>query len=367
MSLTLPTICHTYPELSALYESTVKTLSEQALYARIVNAAFSEETLRNKGAILSEEGCSFLVRIKKAHPARLFVLSLDSMKKVGSGKFSTVYSVEDIVSHQFFAFKILTPEYKRRSLREIRKAKTLLKEINPKAEAPGIQQAPLAIIGISRKSKALLERVGSLEILYESDLFTRIDSLYNHYNLETNTRLEILATCTQILQGVVLLHQAKISHGDIKPDNILLKGKGAFLADFAGAKKAAELSKKPSTSPITNRYNLEWDVILEDNAVDEENWEKVHEIKTKRDVFQVGVTIAMLLTCAWPFPPIDAKDQETYLNVSSNFYSRYLNRDWPATLSYDLKKLLDQMLHQNLKTRLSAQEALNSWKKIWPK
>jgi len=41
----------------------------------------------------------------------------------------------------------------------------------------------------------------------------------------------------QIFRGLLFIHQLKIAHRDIKPHNILYKGKKAAICDFGSAKR----------------------------------------------------------------------------------------------------------------------------------
>ena len=66
---------------------------------------------------------------------------------------------------------------------------------------------------------------------------------------------DILGIIRQILEGVVFLHEHKIMHRDIKPDNILWKDRHIFLIDFGLAKqKRSKGSQHWTTRVVTSTY-----------------------------------------------------------------------------------------------------------------
>ena len=66
---------------------------------------------------------------------------------------------------------------------------------------------------------------------YEGDLYNHI-----RQNKRTLTTFDIKLISYQIFRGLLFIHQLKIAHRDIKPHNILYKGKKIALCDFGSAK-----------------------------------------------------------------------------------------------------------------------------------
>ena len=66
---------------------------------------------------------------------------------------------------------------------------------------------------------------------YEGDLYN-----YIRQNKKTMTTFDIKIISYQIFRGLLFIHQLKIAHRDIKPHNILYKGKKIALCDFGSAK-----------------------------------------------------------------------------------------------------------------------------------
>ena len=67
---------------------------------------------------------------------------------------------------------------------------------------------------------------------YEGDLY----SLIKKNGKKGLTSMDIKIISYQILRGLLFIHQVKIAHRDIKPHNILYKGKKVAICDFGSAK-----------------------------------------------------------------------------------------------------------------------------------
>ena len=70
---------------------------------------------------------------------------------------------------------------------------------------------------------------------YDGDLFSYIKNNTTSSRPSLNS-FEIKIISYQILRGLMYIHSKKISHRDIKPHNILLKGKKIAICDFGSAK-----------------------------------------------------------------------------------------------------------------------------------
>jgi len=67
---------------------------------------------------------------------------------------------------------------------------------------------------------------------YDGDLF----NLIKQNGRKGLNIMDIKILSYQIFRGLLFIHQLKISHRDIKPHNILYKGKKVAICDFGSAK-----------------------------------------------------------------------------------------------------------------------------------
>lgn len=379
------------PAFTTLYNITLDELKNNYkgkkldLYTKIIKEAFTQETLECKGALVEgredeqQDPRPFLVRIKKPKESgnaistgRIFVIRLYKKEFIDEGSVSEVYKVDEVVKKQQLALKTLIPTengYSQKHLQAVRKAKQMLKTLNPSGNTPGIVEKPLALIGLSNPKdgsapSGRLEWVGSLEALYESDLYDRLNIFQQNPDLVNNTKPERRAICRQLLEALVTLHEKKFTHGDIKIDNILIKGQEesviAHLSDFGGAKTEAELPKKESSRQFTAMYNLRADLEDEDLIRMRKDWQTLHELKTKRDIFEAGVTITTLFTLNYPF----VQDEDEYIDNSTTHYRKFVKQNWDRAQSKKMIQLLNLMLHDDPFRRPTAQEALQLFNEI---
>ena len=67
---------------------------------------------------------------------------------------------------------------------------------------------------------------------YDHDLFNYI----KQHDKKCLSNLDIKLISYQIFRGLLYIHSKGMCHRDIKPHNILLKGKNAVICDFGSAK-----------------------------------------------------------------------------------------------------------------------------------
>ena len=181
---------------------------------------------------------------------------------------------------------------------------------------------------------------------------------------------------TFILPGLKYLHESKICHGDIKAQNIMLRGKRWVLIDFASAghvgdeatdylysppeySKLLDQGKKPKLTiqadafalgmmivDILSDFNY-WNLVKSDRSGDQyqlpnysglgfELMSKVQDLVIKNPIKRISVsTFAEYSLIKAPVPPVSSKSQETgrLLNAIEKFGSgSKIVKDTPPTL-----------------------------------
>lgn len=81
---------------------------------------------------------------------------------------------------------------------------------------------------------------------YDGDLY----SLIRQNGKKSISTMEIKLISYQIFRGLLYIHQLHIAHRDIKPHNILYKGKKVAICDFGSAKI---LTNEPNLPYICSR------------------------------------------------------------------------------------------------------------------
>jgi len=154
-------------------------------------------------------------------------------RELGHGGMATVYLAHDLVHDQPVALKVVKPVLAAalgpdRFLREIR--------ITARLHHPNI--LPLLESGIAG------------DLPWYSMPFVEAESLREHL-AQAGGRLafaEVLGIGRQVAAALDYAHAAGVVHRDIKPDNILLAGDHAWIADFGIARMAAGDGDSPITS-----------------------------------------------------------------------------------------------------------------------
>lgn len=100
----------------------------------------------------------------------------------------------------------------------------LLKKINPRGKAVGLQRAPFIVFRMNSKSESY---VGLLTPRYDSDLGSALSNVDNsgkgNNEKVTFTPEQIVHGATQLFRGVRRLNELEIINADIKSSNILIK------------------------------------------------------------------------------------------------------------------------------------------------
>src|SRR6185503_9092614 len=107
---------------------------------------------------------------------------------------------------------------------------------------------------------------------------------------------EAVQILAQVVEAIAAAHRSGIVHRDIKPDNVLLMGRHALVADFGVAKAITEIDSAARNTLTTIGVALGTPAYMApEQAAAEPN------IDHRVDIYAVGVMAYELLTGSLPF------------------------------------------------------------------
>ena len=248
-------------------------------------------------------------------------------KFIHTGSFGSVWKAENLISGEIVALKI--PLNQEKADHTLSEGKHL--------------------IGVKHPNLITLHWMGRIDGLFviEMELYegNRLsDIMYSKGFKEPKTFEEIKGIAIQIIEGIEFIHSKKISHGDIKPNNILLKDNRVKLTDFGTSKFIEDIY-------VDTPYTLgTWAYIAPEVA-------GTHKRYLNSDIYSLGVLIYQLLTGRTP--------HQTSLQVINNYYypsPKELNQ----TITEDLNKVITKCLERNPEDRYgSVTQLKNEFIKAW--
>lgn len=204
-------------------------------------------------------------------------------RELGRGSFATGYHVEDHAAGHEAVLKVLRPEIAAiidadRFLEAIRGATQL--------EHPNI----LAVYDAGQAG----------ELLYFVRPFVEGESLRDRLDRETQLALEdALQITREVADSMGFAHSHDIVHGDIRPENILIRGGHAVVSDF-GVEKAVLAAAVHGLAALVN-------VVDTSTYMSPEQLTGDRTLDERSDVYSLGcVLFEMLAGEPPPQPPADA-------------------------------------------------------------
>jgi len=146
---------------------------------------------------------------------------------------------------------------------------------------------------------------------------------------------EALQMIMPVAEALWYVHKNGIIHGDLKPSNIMLNGKGNLkIMDFGLAELSFEQDNKDRRRTGTPTYMSPEQV-------------QGHRLDFRSDIYSLGVTLYELITERVPFPGTDMKSvltkQLMFVPKSPKVYNHELSKD--------LEAMVMSMLDKNPKNR----------------
>lgn len=263
-------------------------------------------------------------------------------------------------SKEWFIKKFISPKY-------------------PTADSPGSErikaQKRKNCEEFERRQKTLNSKIGSKcglsgNLVYAYDFF-RSDTCYYKVNEKIDVssisinniclldKKDILIIMKSLVHSLRIMHKEKIVHGDLKPDNILIKKTrtGTYttkLIDFDDSYFSGEPPKDREMVVGTPEY---YSPELFDYISDEEEEIAGNILTVQSDIFALGVIFAEYLTGRKPIIP---KDYVATYSAVKDGAKIYFNKSRNLTPSFEA--LLVDMLQLEASKRPTIEEVFNRLK-----
>ena len=269
-----------------------------------------------------------LVLHQKGNPSDKYIRG----KKLGNGTFGVVYEAKNIQFNNTVAMKIIKKEENMNQL-IIKNEIDILKKLSH----PNIVR--------------IYEFYESSNNFYLINEYCDGGELFYYINKKNLSEQQLSIIFYQVFSGLCYLHENKILHRDMKPENILISKKEPDLytkeeyfwiqiIDF-GTAKIFEHNKKEK-SIVGSAYYIAPEVL-------DKNYNE------KCDTWSVGIILYMFLSGRAPF---DGKSNEEIIN-SIKTTNLDLKNERLLKHSPEVIDLINGLLEKDIKKRLSAKEALN--------
>ncbi|XP_035521513.1 death-associated protein kinase 2 isoform X1 [Morone saxatilis] len=255
-------------------------------------------------------------------------------EELGSGQFAIVKRCREKSTGVEYAAKFIKKRQSRASRRGVRR-----EEIEREVDILQQLQHP-NIVALHDVYENRTDVVLILELVSGGELF---DFLAQKESLSEEEATQFIK---QILDGVQYLHSKRITHFDLKPENIMLLDRNVplpriKLIDFGLAHKLE------AGADFKNIFGTPEFV-----APEIVNYE---QLGLEADMWSIGVITYILLSGASPF--LGDTKQETLGNISAMNYD--FDEELFSNTSELAKSFISQLLEKDTRKRMTIQEALN--------
>ena len=213
-----------------------------------------------------------------AHLANALANRYTLERELGQGGMATVYLAEDLKHHRKVAIKVL-----REDLAASMGSARFLREIEIAAQLQHPHILPL------------LDSGDANGFLYYVMPYVTGQSLRERLGREGELPIhEAVRLITEVVDALAHAHEHGVVHRDIKPDNVMLSGRHALVADFGVAKAVSEATGRSNVTTLGVAVGTPAYMSPEQAAADP-------HIDHRSDIYAVGAMAYELLTGRPPF------------------------------------------------------------------
>jgi serine/threonine-protein kinase len=217
-------------------------------------------------------------------------------RELGAGGMATVYLAEDLKHHRKVAVKVL-----REDLSASVGAARFLREIEVVAQLQHPHILALFDSGAARvESRASRLELSTLDprlstLLYYVMPYVDGQSLRDRLARERELPIgEALRLTIEILDALAHAHAHGVVHRDVKPDNIMLSGRHALVADFGVARAVRDATTRDSLTSMGVALGTPAYMAPEQAAADP-------NVDQRADIYAVGAVVYEMLAGRPPF------------------------------------------------------------------
>ena len=289
----------------------------------------SEPDVEVSSALLGESLMGHVERVRSAIPEPYTIV-----REIGRGGMAVVYLAQDAKHERPVAIKVLS-----RDFASVIGIERFLREIRIVAQITHPHVLPLLDSG---ETDGLLYYVmpfiaeGSLKDRITGDGPLPID--------------DVLSIASQVAGALHCAHEANVVHRDVKPENILMSGDQALLADFGIARPTLSQSGEELTyagSPLGSPLYLSPEQGLGDRVVDR-----------RSDVYGLGCVVYEMLTGSPPFNGETAVSVIAMHAIETIPSACAKRREVPAHVDRAVRKAMAKNPDRRFETSLAFSEAL---------
>lgn len=150
--------------------------------------------------------------------------------------------------------------------------------------------------------------------------------LFDYLERKQPSLPKIVKIFSKICKAVKYCHSKQIAHLDIKPENVLVKGKKFKLCDFGGSAKWTKHNRAIKCSNITPAYSPP-EGLVRNNPI----------LGDKYDIWSLGILLHVLCTKSWPY------------YITSEFTIEDLIADGDLTIAEEFPVILYPLLEKLLR------------------
>ncbi|XP_017972805.1 PREDICTED: mitogen-activated protein kinase kinase 10 [Theobroma cacao] len=259
---------------------------------------------------------------------------LEKLSVIGHGNGGTVYKVRNRKSSSVYALKVLRFD---QNAAIIRRQAACEAEILKRVDSQFVV-----------KCHAVFDAIGG-ELCFVMEYMER-GSLYDELSVRVNLPEDVISGVAQrVLRGLHYLHGMQIVHGDIKPSNLLINGKGDVkIADFGVSKIVVGTRNACDTCMGTCAY-------MSPERVDPERWNGCDADGFAGDVWSLGVVVLECFVGHYPLIGLGEKPDWAALMCAICFGERL---EMPETASPEFRSFVRRCLEKEWRKRGTVDELL---------